>query len=81
MASIKTRQQLPDLAKPAADLIERFGFTWEFDFEYPTPDPGRRVQIREEKHYIPRPMVMQVAAAMGRREDAPDRSHQGRPPG
>jgi hypothetical protein len=71
MASIKTRQQLPDLAKPGADLIERFGFTWEFDFEYPTPDPGRRVQIREEKHYIPRSMVMQVAAAMGRLEKMP----------
>ena len=68
MASIKTRQQLPDLAKPTADLIEKFGFQWELDFEYPTPDAAKRVQIREEKHYVPRAMVMQIAAAMGRQE-------------
>jgi hypothetical protein len=68
MASIKTRQQLPDLAKPTADLIEKFGFQWELDFEYPTPDAAKRVQIREEKHYVPRAMVMQIAAAMARQE-------------
>ena len=71
MASIKTRQQLPDLAKPTADLIEKFGFQWELDFEYPTPGAAKRVQIREEKHYVPRSMVMQIAAAMGRQEKFP----------
>jgi len=71
MASIKTRQQLPDLAKPTADLIEKFGFEWELDFEYPTPDAAKRVQIREEKHYVPRAMVMTIAAAMGRQEKFP----------
>jgi hypothetical protein len=71
MASIKTRQQLPDLAKPTADLIEKLGFSWELDFEYPTPDPAKRVQIREEKHYIPRDMVMRIAAAMARGDKLP----------
>jgi hypothetical protein len=71
MASIKTRQQLPDVAKPTADLIEQFGFTWELDFEYPTPDPARRVQIREEKHYTPREMVTRIAAAMARGDKMP----------
>jgi hypothetical protein len=71
MANIKARQELSDLAKPTADLIEKFGFTWEFDFEYPTPDPAKRVQIREEKHYVPREMVMRIAAAMTRREKFP----------
>lgn len=71
MASIKTRQQLPDLAKPTADLIEKLGFSWELDFEYPTPDPARRVQIREEKHYIPRDMVMRIAAGISRGDKLP----------
>ena len=71
MASIKTRQQLPDIAKPAADLIEKLGFQWELDFEHPTPDGGKRVQIREEKHYVPREMVMRIAAAMARGDKLP----------
>ena len=71
MASIKTRQQLPDTAKPAADLIEKLGFQWELDFEYPTPDAARRVQIREEAHYVPREMVMRIAAAMARGDKLP----------
>jgi hypothetical protein len=71
MASIKNRQQLPDLAKPTADLIEKFGFTWELDFEYPTPDAAKRIQIREEKHYVPREMVMRIASAMARQEKFP----------
>ena len=71
MASIKTRQQLPDTAKQAADLIETLGFQWELDFEYPTPDPARRVQIREEVHYTPRAMVMQIAAAQARGDKLP----------
>jgi hypothetical protein len=70
VASIKTRQQLPDIAKPTADLIEKLGFQWELDYEYPTPD-GRRVQIREEAHYTPREMVMRIASAMARREKLP----------
>jgi hypothetical protein len=71
MASIKTRQQLPDTAKQAADLIETLGFQWELDFEYATPDPAKRIQIREEVHYTPRPMVMQIAAAMARGDKMP----------
>ena len=34
----------------------------------PLPTLGRKVQIREEKHYIPRAMVMQIASAMARQE-------------
>lgn len=71
MANIKNRQQLPDVAKPTADLIEKLGFQWELDFEYPTPDPARRVQIREEGHYIPREMVMRIAAAQFRGDKLP----------
>lgn len=66
MAAIKSRQQLPDIAKPTADLIERLGFQWELDFEYPVPDFRRRVQIRSEKHVAPQAMVVQYAAAMAR---------------
>ena len=53
MATITNREELPDLAKPTADLIKKLGFDWAFDFEHPTPDPAKRVQIREENQYIP----------------------------
>jgi len=71
MANIKVRQQLPDAAKQTADLIETLGFQWEFDFEYSTPDPARRIQIREENHYIPKQMVTQIAAAQERGDKMP----------
>jgi hypothetical protein len=66
VATIKSRQSLPDIAKPTADLIERLGFTWELDYEYPLPDMRKRVQIRDEKHSAPKESVTQYAAAMKR---------------
>lgn len=70
--SIKSRQQLPDLAKPVADLIEKLGFTgWDFDFEYPTPNARDHIQIREESHYVPTREVNIYAAAMQRGDKFP----------
>ena len=64
--STVTREQLSDLARPVVDLVERFGFKWMFDFEYPLPDLAHRVQIRSEKHYAPAKMVSQIRAALTR---------------
>ena len=63
---VKDRQQLPDIAKPTADLIERLGFKWELDYEYPLPDLAQRLQIRDASHYAPTAQVAQYAAAMQR---------------
>lgn len=63
---VKDRQQLPDVAKPTADLIERLGFKWELDYEYPLPDTAQRVQIRDLKQYSPSAQVTAYAAAMRR---------------
>jgi hypothetical protein len=69
MATIKNRHELPDLAKVTADRVEKFGFKWEFDYEHPLPDyTRRRVQIREEKHYVPGEQVTRYREAM-RRDD------------
>lgn len=68
MVTVRTRQELPDIAKPTADLIERLGFKWVLDVEYPLSNLnlGKRVQIRDEKHLAPRAQVTQYAAAMKR---------------
>lgn len=71
MALIKDRQVLPDTAKPTADLIERLGFKWELDYEYPLPDLAHRIQIRDTKHYAPGPQVAAYAAAMRRGDKFP----------
>ena len=34
-----TREQI---ARPVSDLVERFGFRWEVEDEYPLPDLGQR---------------------------------------
>ena len=70
VASI-SRDQLADLAKPVVDLVERFGFHWEFDYERPMPNLGRRIQIRNEKHYAPPAMVTSIRDAMKRGEKLP----------
>lgn len=64
MATIKRREDLPDTAKLTADMIEKLGFKWELDYEYEHPDLGRRVQIRDEKHYTPTAMVARYRQAM-----------------
>lgn len=71
MALIKDRQVLPDIAKPTADLIERLGFKWELDYEYPLPDTAQRVQIRDLKHYAPSAQVAAYAAGMRRGDKFP----------
>jgi hypothetical protein len=71
VALIKDRQALPDIAKPTADLIERLGFKWELDYEYPLPDTAQRVQIRNEKHYEPPSQKAAYAAAMRRGDKFP----------
>jgi hypothetical protein len=71
MATIKDRKQLPEVAKPTADLIERLGFKWELDYEYPLPDVAQRVQVRSPKHVAPAAQVAQYAAAMRRGDKFP----------
>lgn len=61
--------KLPDEAKTTATLIKRLGFEWELDLRYPTPDAsGKRIQIREDKHYAPALEVSKYAAAMARND-------------
>jgi hypothetical protein len=68
--AIKDKNSLPDYAKPVADKIERLGFKWEFDYEFPVPDPDKtqRVQIRNEDH-IAKPADVNVYAAAMKRGD------------
>lgn len=66
MATVKARQDVPDAAKMTVDLVDRLGFGWELDYEYPVDkfDLTKRVQIREERHYVPQEGVTRFAAAM-----------------
>jgi hypothetical protein len=68
--AIKDKNSLPDYAKPVADKIEKLGFKWEFDYEFPVPDPDKtqRVQIRNEDH-IAKPADVNVYAAAMKRGD------------
>jgi hypothetical protein len=68
---IKNRQDMPDNAKFAYDLCEKFGFKVQFDFEYPVPPPEKRVQIRAEAHVAPREEVKKYATAMKRGDKFP----------
>jgi len=58
------RQKLADIDKPVADLIERFGFNWEVNYELPLPPENKKTQIRDEAHYNPRPAVAALAASI-----------------
>jgi hypothetical protein len=72
MAAVKSRHELPDRARIVVDLVERFGFKWEFDYEHPLPDyTRRRVQIRDEKHYVPGEQATQYREAMRRGDKFP----------
>lgn len=71
MPLIADREQLADTARPVADLIERFGFDWKFDYEYPLPDLERRLQIRSEDHYAPAAKVAELRAVMKRGDKLP----------
>jgi hypothetical protein len=62
---------MPDIARPVVDLVEKFGFQWEYDSEYLLPDLAHRLQIREDKHYAPASMVAVVRAAMKLGEKLP----------
>lgn len=65
MSTTKDRKQLPKYADFTADLIEKLGFQWTLDFEYPVPaDLSRRLQIRAEPHVAPKEQVVRYAAAM-----------------
>ena len=63
-----TREQI---ARLVIDLVERFGFQWEAQDEYPLPDLGQRIQIRNERNYAPSAMVQAIRAAMERGERLP----------
>lgn len=65
-ASAVPREQLSDLARPVVDLVERFGFKWTFDHEYPLPNRDVRVQVRDVAHLAPTGRVSQMRAALTR---------------
>jgi hypothetical protein len=63
----RDRDKIPDWAKSTLLQIEKLGFRdWEFDWEYPVPDPAtlQRVQIRDDAHNAPRSEVGKYANAM-----------------
>lgn len=68
---IVERQKLDDIDKPVVDLIEKFGFAWEADYRYPTPDQSKRIQIRAEEHLAPAAKVAEIRAAMRRNDPVP----------
>jgi hypothetical protein len=65
---ITDRKQLPDYAQTTAEQIEDLGFKWEFNYEYPVPDPNetQRVQIRDVGHQAQAVDVARYAQAMKR---------------
>jgi len=63
-----TREQI---ARPVLDIVERFGFKWEVEDEYPLPDLAQRIQIRQEGNYAPNAKVMEIRSAMERGERLP----------
>src|SRR6185312_8470394 len=71
--AIKDKNSLPDYAKPVADKIEKLGFKWEFDYEFPVPDPDKtqRVQIRDVAHIAKQADVNIYAAALKRGDKFP----------
>ena len=70
---IRDKQSLPESAKSTAEQIEKLGFKWEFDWEYPVPDPDKtqRVQIRNVAHLAPQSEVNKYKAAMKRGDKFP----------
>ena len=80
MASIKTRQQLPDLAS-LPPTSSRVWLQLGTRLRVPTPDPAKRVQIREEKHYVPARWSCRSPPRCPGREVPADRRHQRRLPG
>ena len=69
---IRDRQQMPEEARPGYDLAERFGFKPVLVVDYAIPDfEKRRVQVREEKHYVPAASVASLRQAMLRGERIP----------
>lgn len=70
-STITDRKNLPDNAQPIADQIEKLGFKWEFNYQYPLPQPDKvqRLQIRGIP--APGPEVLKYAAAMKRGDTFP----------
>lgn len=70
-STITDRKNLPDNAQPIADQIEKLGFKWEFNYQYPLPNPDKvqRLQIRAIP--APAPEVQKYAAAMKRGDTFP----------
>jgi hypothetical protein len=70
MTTISDRSQIPSevaiVTLPVVNLVESLGFKWELRVQHPTPDPEKRVQIRDEKHHAPRSQVVQYREAMKR---------------
>lgn len=72
MPSTKTTyDQLENVSRPVAELVERFGFHWTFDYAYPVPDPAHRLQIRNSSNLAPTAMVTPLKEAMKRGDKIP----------
>ena len=55
---------LPAHVKVRADLVDKFGFDYEYQAAYRTPSVEKRIQIRDEKHYTPSTQVTKYKVAL-----------------
>lgn len=63
--------ELPDYARPVAQRLKQFGFTWRFSEEYPLGDKSKRVQVRNESTLAPLREVSKYAQDMKRGDQFP----------
>lgn len=70
-STIIDRKNLPDNAHPIADQIEKLGFKWEFNYQYPLPNPDKVQSLQIRGIPAPAPEVQKYAAAMKRGDTFP----------
>jgi hypothetical protein len=64
--TITDRKNLPDNAQPIAEQIEKLGFKWTFDYQYPIPSPDKTQRVQIRANPAPSSEVTKYAAAMKR---------------
>jgi hypothetical protein len=64
MAVISKKEDLPTYAVQVAELVEKWGFRWTLDTEYPLPSTeSRQLQVRLIEHVAPRENVLRYSQA------------------
>lgn len=72
MPVVTSRDQVDAIHQQVVEMVERFGFEdWKLDYEFPTPDGTKKIQIRSEEHVAPRAEVAKIKAAKKRGEKFP----------